>query len=121
MEYFYIAVIILFIIYIIIYIMISFNDDSELKNTIYMDDEYDKATSIGNDLTKFLKKNNFIKNEINDIDDVKIVNRYSKLNLNQRKKLSSNVIIELECLLKNKVDMVTFKLMIEKINKFLSE
>jgi hypothetical protein len=84
-----------------------------------MDDEYDKATSIGNDLTEFLKKNYFIKNEINDIDDVKIVNRYSKLN--QRKKLSSNIIIELECLLKNKVDMVTFRLMIEKINKFLSE
>ena len=99
----------------------SVNDNIELKNTRYMEDEYDISTSIGNDLTEFLIKNNFIKNEINDIDDVKIANRYSKLNLNQRKKLSSNIIIELESLLKDKVDMATFRTMIAKINKFLSE
>jgi hypothetical protein len=84
--------------------------------TIILNDEYDVFTTIGNDLARFFN------NDVNKkkVDDVNCVNRYDMTRLRKRK-LSTTITLEIEALLRNKVDLLTFRTLISKINNYLSE
>ena len=96
------------------------------KNII-LNDEYDAFTTIGNDLTRFFNNDVKIKkvddnNGVNKkkVDDINCVNRYDITRLRKRK-LSTTITLEIEELLRNKVDLLTFRTLISKINNYLSE